>query len=634
MKSQLNDMLQTWASVLSDASITCSLPHAECARDYERAKRGVETRGLGFLTLDLPAIDADLLFTLENGYLPYEAALCRRRSSRDARPRFLWALWSRVIDINGMLLEDADPNAILMLRQLSCFFKKYEVACSPKRVNDAVKDYYAIDQELRSPSLNWNGDSLEQGSHLAFVDALDQGSLPLFQRGIAEGEAGCLGFLARLDKVAAILASGLGPFDSMSEDSPETGFYKHGPGAVSNRPDNAYKYAFPTWSDKLEGVFPFDWCATGSLGDSPSSKTEPPSALLAVPKTAKAPRLIAAEPLEHQWCQQKIMTWLDHAFRHSLVGSFVDLRDQTLSQRLVTQASVDRSLATIDLSAASDRVSCWHIERLLRANRTLLDAVHASRTRRIVDRVTSRDSFLLRKFASMGSAVTFPLQCLFFLSVCLAACGADSIGSIRALRGKVRVFGDDIIVPNEAYDSVVHALTTLGLKVNNGKSFHRGFFRESCGQDSWRGYDVTPVKPKNHTARTPIGLDSLTQLSNNLYLKGFWYASDRVAGLLPARAKNVVQKVTVDSRSSPKGVLGLSSYSGSWFGHIKYDRYLQSWYAPVLGSLTRVRTRCLDDASQLIEHFTRPFSHDHARELGVRDARKAGFASLRVTVTP
>ena len=200
-------------------------------------------------------------------------------------------------------------------------------------------------------------------------------------------------------------------------------------------------------------MFPFDWCSGSPIGSKPKSGVEPSSKLIHVPKTAKAPRLIASEPVEHQWCQQKVLKWLDKRMQHTLLGRFINLHDQTLSQRMVTSASRDRSLSTIDLSSASDRVTCRHVECLLSVNPSLLQVVHASRTRRLRDPILKGNTITLRKFASMGSALTFPIQSIFFLCIVLASCEADTPKKIRALIGKVRVFGDDIIMPSTAHES-------------------------------------------------------------------------------------------------------------------------------------------------------------------------------------
>lgn len=616
-------MLEIWEALSHDGASACATSSLESARDIERVRASIASRGLGFLTLDLPSLDGLLLSLLENGSVCFEGPLTARRSTKDSRPKFLWQFWSLVCDANGCLLKEPDPNAIAALRQLTSVFKKIEVVCSQSRIDNAVREYYEIDSKILRPVLDWTSDALAASANLSFRGSFSPTSIPLFDRREHGSETESSGFLGRLDQVSRILISELGTFDSMSEDSPETGFFRHGPGAVSNLKGQGYKYSFPTWSEKLEGVFPFDWCASGQLGDYPPSRQEPPSALLQVPKTAKAPRLIASEPIEHQWCQQKVASWLEASMNNTLLGRFINIRNQELSQLLVASASIDGSLSTIDLSSASDRLSCRHVEALFASNRPLLEAVHAVRTRRITDRVTSRDTFILKKFASMGSALTFPVQCIFFLCVALASAGASDRKSIKALVGKVRVFGDDIIVPSYAYVSTVTNLTFLGLKVNESKSFSKGLFRESCGADYWGGFDTTPVKPKSLRADTPTGVQALIDLSNNLYKKGWWKASDRVRLMIPPRFTRRVF-------SHDSGVSGLVSYCGDRLGPLKWDRDLHRWYAPQPTAI-KLQARVVQNNSfALREFFTRPWSALRPREMGTKRVGVAKFATLRV----
>lgn len=61
------------------------------------------------------------------------------------------------------------------------------------------------------------------------------------------------------------------------------------------------------------------------------------------------------------------------------------------------------------------------------------------------------------------------------------------------------VFGDDIIVRREAFDYVVAKLSMLNHVVNTEKSFNTGHFRESCGTDWYRGYNIRGVYVKSLT---------------------------------------------------------------------------------------------------------------------------------------
>jgi hypothetical protein len=92
----------------------------------------------------------------------------------------------------------------------------------------------------------------------------------------------------------------------------------------------------------------------------------------------------------------------------------------------------------------------------------------------------------------MGSGHTFPLQTLLFYAITQAVC--ELLGE----RGKVSVYGDDIICPNFAAPPLVEVFRWIGFTVNTDKSFwssdymHLMKFRESCGGDF---YDAVPVRP-------------------------------------------------------------------------------------------------------------------------------------------
>lgn len=613
MKSGLDYMLQIWSFALYDAKLSCAMSQVGYSRDLERLTRHLHTRGLGCFTLDLPNLDTVLLSLLEEGKVVFEGHFCARRSRSDLRPAFLWDLWRLVCDESGCLLKDPSPEAMLSIRQLSSFWKKLEVECSPARINAAVEEFYDIEDNIPNPTLDWVGRDITgyhdtsfelfYGSSGAFVDDRD--------------------FLRRLDKVSKILVSGIPIFDSMSEDTPDTGFFKHGPGAVSNLRSGGYKYSFPNWSDSLERLFPFDWCAGGDLLAVPILNDEPKSKLLQVPKTAKTPRLIASEPLEHQWCQQKIKTFLDFHFRKSVIGRFFDPCNQALSQRLVALAARDRSLSTIDLSSASDRVSCVHIERLFNRHPSLLEAMMHVRTQKIVDTLTGRGTTSIRKFSTMGSALTFPIQSLFFLTVALASAGAYDRRTILDLEGKVRVFGDDIIVPLAAHEDTVRRLNNLGLKVNKKKSFFKGSFRESCGADCWGDYDITPVKPKVGIPDTPAKYQAAIDTSNNLFKKGFWRAANRILEWLPPRFTENVFRYDA-------GVPGVFSYSGTKVSRLKYDKDLQRYYVPQPTLIKKVEVVTQDNSFALREFFSRPWSSERPRETGTKRMTKAMIASVRV----
>jgi len=623
MKSQsTNTLLAVACGILEDIRRAYAYRCVEYERDRARLTQGAQTRGLAFYTLDLPSLDAVLLSLLETGAASFSGPLTRRRSKVDQRPRFLWFLWSRICAPDGRLAKDPDPNAILFLRQLSCLGKKIVSDCSPSRIAAALGEYHDIERELPEPTLGWGRDYIEE---FAPSEVSFKANFPIGADSSSDQTTAHLNdVLGRLDVVSQVLVSELGWFDSLSENSRENGYFKHGPGAVADAKSRHFKYRFPHWPEKLQNVFPFDWCGSHTIDElDVPDPSEPPSKLICVPKTAKAPRLIASEPVAHQWCQQKVLTWLDFRFRSTLVGRFVDLKDQASSQSLVKSASSLRDLATLDLSSASDRVSCRAVESLLRSNRPLLEACHATRTRRVSDSISSEKRVIeIKKFAAMGSALTFPIQSLLFLCCALASAGASNRKSILKLEGKVRVYGDDIIIPVEAYATLCALLKHLGLKVNITKSFVTGEFRESCGADFFRGHCVTPVKPKSIGVDTPERCQALVDTSNNLFKKGFWCA----ASVLDSIAQKAGFQLPVIGPDS--GVPGLVAFSGESFSHLstKWDPNLQK--AKVrMHLLNAGATRIRQDVKEaLLQYFTEEPDPLRKWSSGVSKNRVATFA--------
>jgi len=99
----------------------------------------------------------------------------------------------------------------------------------------------------------------------------------------------------------------------------------------------------------------------------------------------------------------------------------------------------------------------------------------------------------------MGSALTFPIESMVFLTIVFLAKEEElrrplTRKDIKSLRGQVRIYGDDIIVPIGLVPAVVRLLEAFGLKVNQNKSFWNAKFRESCGGDYYQGHDVTVVR--------------------------------------------------------------------------------------------------------------------------------------------
>lgn len=202
-----------------------------------------------------------------------------------------------------------------------------------------------------------------------------------------------------------------------------------------------------------------------------------PGHLAFVPKNAKTYRSIVVEPVLNGFVQ----AGLGDVIARRLLRVGVDVRDQTANQRSALEGSLDGSLATIDLSSASDLISTEVVRFLLPDDWFRLLA--SFRTSEVEYKGSS---IFLQKFSSMGNGFTFPLETLIFYALTQAACHDP----------RVLAYGDDIICPSELAPLVMETLRYCGFEVNSEKSYASGPFRESCGKDYYLGINVRPFYQK------------------------------------------------------------------------------------------------------------------------------------------
>jgi len=313
---------------------------------------------------------------------------------------------------------------------------------------------------------------------------------------------------------------------------------RHGPGAVAEKLTSNGKWTLRSWPARLQRVFPAEEFLIPNLHfreelrqelDFTEPGAEMPVRVITVPKTLKAPRVIAIEPAAMQFAQQSILALIRSAIlEDSFLSSAIGLDDQVPNQEMACQGSLSGDLATLDLSEASDRVSNQHVRVMMEDFPHLHEAVQSSRSRKAD--VPGHGVIRLAKFASMGSALCFPVEAMVFLTVaCLGIQRELSTTLTRedllGLRGKVRVFGDDIIVPRDYVLSVVDELGVFGHRVNVDKSFWTGRFRESCGKEYYDGHDVSIVRVRSvlpTRRQDAAGVNSAVKLRNLAYWQGLW----------------------------------------------------------------------------------------------------------------
>jgi len=493
----LKSLMLLWIRMADESAIRC----CTCATlDIKYARRRFEHEGLSFLTITLPDFGKDLQKGLERGQVdrnlfqgfPWQAGL----------PRFLGGFLDLVFDrCSGALLNDPSPDAILAIRQLTLMFNKISLECTKTRQRKAMDGYIQCEKDVRE------ADALitcQQWHDFDRVSAL------LYAKVFSE-----------VDR--EIYLSNILP--------------KHGPGSTAERLRGNSKYRQKTWPARLESYFPMgeylipNYRYYGIL-DSISvlePDAETPVRVVSVPKTQRTPRIIGIEPVAMQYCQQALNSVITSSLeRNHYLSRMIGFKDQDVNQRLALKGSLSGDLATLDLSEASDRVSNQHVRHLLRNHIHLHDAVDATRSRKAD--VSGHGVVRLAKYASMGSALCFPVEAMVFLTMIFIGIEKElssplSPKVINDLRDKVRVYGDDIIVPVEFVRSVISVLESFGIRVNRGKSFWNGKFRESCGKEYFNGFDVSIVRVRQMfptTRKDATEIQSIVSLRNQLYWAGYW----------------------------------------------------------------------------------------------------------------
>lgn len=543
----MKSLLELWRTLAEELA---SWVGVSTLLDFKTVKERVEYEGDSFLTITL----ADFGKTFEeclhakfvDRHVHFKSFKTRKGSEL---PSFLWGFLSRVFDSKtGTLLEYPDHTAIFAIRQLTLVYGKIGRECSQDRTDRAVVQYLRTELEVEEFSHAWT--TVQSGGR----DPREKPYTRVALKGFSDYVLSPLDF-ARISRL--LFGDILAKIDQDIYE--QTLVPKHGPGKTADRLRGNAKFDQQEWTQRLEHVFPYGEYALASWRHYHrldtvtflSPEQERPVRVVLVPKTLKTPRVIAIEPTCMQYVQQAIAQRLVRLIEDdSVLNQMIGFTDQIPNQNLACEGSRDGSLATLDLSEASDRVSNEHVRSMLRHHAWLLEGVDACRSRKA--RVPGyfgrpEEVIQLSKFASMGSALTFPLEAMVFLTIIVLAaetkqgCRYKSRSQIGKALDGVRVYGDDIIVPTHLAESVMEHLDLYGFKVNLSKSFWTGKFRESCGKEFYDGSDVsiTRVRRDFPASRKDVPeVISLVELRNRFYLAGLWQTTkyldgelDRLCGL-------------------------------------------------------------------------------------------------------
>jgi len=449
-------LIKAWYRLLADVHTKTgvALGAPECALDK-------------WLSQDGPLLDKNILAYLEGG-----------SDVKIDIPEWLKPLWDRFI------ITD-DPVVLQCIRQVLLFIYKTEVQPTDEQLRNAEEAYEQTDE-----------------------------GVAVWSRAFSHTLSGNHTLRTARQIVGRIIYS-----INWGQVVPS-----HGPGGVFPARLPCNKSCFSTLYTPIQRYYPYDQYFCGmpsfwhdvmvSRGGSIKEEEHIVACLTAVPKDSRGPRLICVHPTESIWIQQGQRRLLEAAITASpLTRGKINFTDQTVNGSLALLSSSSREFCTLDLKEASDRMSCLLVKHLFGDYAyKWMSCARASKIKLLSERV-----IVLKKWAPMGNALTFPVQSLVFFALVVAG--------IRARYGvnctDVYVFGDDIIFPSSYYDGAVRALVLAGFIPNSSKTFRRGFFRESCGIDAYKGGIVTPFRIKKGSINSLSSVVSSLDLAKRLRLAGY-----------------------------------------------------------------------------------------------------------------
>jgi hypothetical protein len=462
-------------------------------RDALEVEKRSTNEGLGYLGLVLPRFWSWFVNSLDAGKLLQPPARFKTSCGMADRPAFLQELTLIVFGVDGSIVDPGDDKILaeriaLTVKSVNTicnsFGKKYE---APLAAETRVK----ILQELHDTDVNGTLDISKELLNLP----LETQRIITYARN----------YLCELFKPYSAPGVNGNQYTMLYHDFWEKPVIpRFGPGACAERFSAYQKYENLFANPPLRAIHPlrlYDLCSA-----SPSCNSGIPLKIITeeeiryaagkertvdltiVPKTIGKGRDIAPQENDYMFIQEgymhNIYEWVEN---HPLTHGFINFRDQGVNGKLALQASADRLHATLDLSKASNMVTKGHVGLLF--DQKFSEMLLLLRNDRLRYKVDGEEvSWNMNMYAPMGSALCFPVEALVFWAIAKAALDVAHYPGNR----DVYVFGDDILVSNDAYETVCRAFSSVGFHVNLDKSFHRGYFRESCGVDAYKGYRVNP----------------------------------------------------------------------------------------------------------------------------------------------
>lgn len=501
---------------LIDDGIRLGVPFS--GKDLQTIIERLQAEGSSFVKVTLPLLGKALDQGLVCGTFKNIPHFSLKRNTR--LPTFCHSVFREIFGSDGDLRSDANTTCIHHLRQFLLFDSKVISTPTEQQKVTAIEDFKTRQSALRGVRLDTGHPVLLRAQWL----------------------------LTRVLKRC-----------DLSDILPG-----HGPGIVSEGYNRFERWDFSSWPYKAEREYPFGVYGTHSFRAIASRGIGVPlirnkvTKCCLVPKDFRGPRLISAESTATQYLQQgqmrSLMSYIDS---HPILSRSICLRDQTHNQKKASEA-YDNDQVTLDLSNASDTVSVAVVWYLLSGVPKLRRQLMSTRS----DYMRYNNEYVrISAFAPMGSAVCFPVETLVFWAISMASlmlvrpvCQAKRAAlnkgftpaqqPLRELASLVSVFGDDIIVPSDCFETLVSTLSHIGCSVNKSKTCYATPFRESCGSDWFGKHDVTIIRNRRYTydnSRDVRDYPVLSALQRKFFLHGFY----KTAELLSTWVREIRPTVTV-----------------------------------------------------------------------------------------
>lgn len=230
--------------------------------------------------------------------------------------------------------------------------------------------------------------------------------------------------------------------------------------------------------------------------------------LFCVPKQYNKVRVAAKSQLGNMLLQRPIGLFIGKRLRQRCG---IDIATQQDFHKFIVSNYWD-CYATIDQSDASDRICVELCKALLPYDWFRLLNLTRHRYLKIKD---YDQLYSMHKMANQGNGFIFELQTLIYYALAKATVCVLH-GEERANKTLISVFGDDMICEEAFAPAISRTLEFCGQKINFDKSFFSGRFKESCGVDTFDGFNIRPKYIKQFS-KNLRGFYELANFIRSLY---------------------------------------------------------------------------------------------------------------------